>query len=547
MLVIAGKGLMRSLGLFKAAIEWLVRTARRFDLRERHHRDAVIILAASAAVFAFSIWFDLFAKLYQFTTMYNSWELDELFMLSLVLSVGMIIFGYRRIQDLNREIVARRMAENAADNLARHDPLTGLPNRRSFTQDLETSLDDLIVSGQRAAVLLIDIRGFKAVNEIHGNSAGDRALVEIAQRMSNILDPAMRIARVGGDDFAIIQPHIHEIHDPTHFAHVVMEAIEGAAVAGDTDGSFGANIGIAIAPDDGTDAETLLRHANIALHRAKDFGRSNICFYAPEMNAYVERRGQIERALRGAIRKSAVTPHYQPLISLQDHRIIGFEALARWDTPEFGTVPPDVFIPIAEESELIHELGAQLLRQACRDAMTWPDDMILAFNLSPRQFREPTLGMHILGILAETGLSPHRLELEITESALVGDASAANKTIDHLRGAGVRIAIDDFGTGYATLSQLITLRFDKIKIDRSFVHRLGKDAESAVVVRAILGLAKGLGLTTTAEGIEDAAHLESLKATGCVEGQGYLFGKAIPANEIPALLDDGQQAKAAIG
>lgn len=538
---------MRPPRSLNTAIEWLAGAARHFDLRKRHQRDAVIILAASAALYAFSISIDLFGTIYQFTRKYDSWQLDEIFTLSLVLSIGMIVFGYRRIQDLHQEIDARRAAECAADKLSRHNSLTGLLNRRCFTECLEKTLDELLISGRQAAVLMIDIRGFKTVNEIHGNSAGDRALVQIADEMASMVDPAMILARVGGDDFAIIEPNIDGVDDPTHHAHAIIEAIERAPGAGNTEGGFGANIGIAIAPDDGTDAETLLRHANIALHRAKEVGQSNICFYAPEMNAYVERRGQIESALRGAIRNNAVTPHYQPLISLEDNRIIGFEALARWNSPEFGVVAPDVFIPIAEESELIHELGAQLLRQACRDAVTWPEGMILAFNVSPRQLREPALALQILSVLAETGFSPHQLELEITESALVGDARTASQTIEQLRAAGIRIAIDDFGTGYATLSQLITLRFDKIKIDRSFIARLGKDPESAVIVRAILGLAKGLGLTTTAEGIEDAGHLESLKATGCVEGQGYLFGKAMSASEIPALLDKRPQRQAAAG
>jgi diguanylate cyclase (GGDEF)-like protein len=530
---------------WKAALTRLVSIAHQFDLRKRHHRDALIIASVSAVVYAFSIEIDLFGKIYQFTSQHKSWEIDELFMLSLVVSVGMVIFGYRRMQDLNREIVARHSAESAADNLVHHDALTGLPNRNYLIQHLAQSLDDLLVNGRRSAVLLIDIRGFKTVNEIHGNNAGDRALVEIAWRLSEMITEDMFFARVGGDDFAILLPNIAAIDVATHFAHTVIESIESVPPTADAEGTLGANIGIVIAPDDGTDVETLMRHANIALHRAKNEGRSNICFYAPEMNAYIEHRRQIERALRVALRTNAVVPHFQPLVSLKGDCIIGFEALARWHTEEFGMVAPDVFIPIAEESDLIHELGAKLLRQACKDAVAWPADMILAFNVSPRQLREPALALQILSILTETGLSPHRLELEITESALVGDISTATKIIDQLRAAGVRIAIDDFGTGYATLSQLITLQFDKIKIDRSFVNRLGKDTESAVVVRAILGLAKGLGLTTTAEGIEDHVHLESLKASGCIEGQGYFFGKAIPASQIPALLGENSPAKAA--
>jgi predicted signal transduction protein with EAL and GGDEF domain len=280
----------------------------------------------------------------------------------------------------------------------------------------------------------------------------------------------------------------------------------------------------------------LLRRADLALSRAKQSGRSSICFYTTEMDAHVERRGEIEGALRRDLPKNVITPHYQPLVSLEGNHIIGFEALARWNSEEVGEVTPDVFISIAEECGLINDLGDRLLRQACRDAATWPDDLILAFNLSPRQFQNPALALRVLSVLNETGLPPRRLEIEITESAFVGDIALARKIIEDLRSVGVRIALDDFGTGYATLSQLISLHFDKIKIDRSFIARLGKDADSDIIVKAVLGLAQGLGLTSLAEGIEDAGQRGDLLAAGCMQGQGFLFGKAMPADEVTALL-----------
>jgi EAL domain-containing protein (putative c-di-GMP-specific phosphodiesterase class I) len=231
-----------------------------------------------------------------------------------------------------------------------------------------------------------------------------------------------------------------------------------------------------------------------------------------------------------------IVPHYQPLVSLDGNRIIGFEALARWKNGDLGFIAPDVFIPIAEETGLINALGDRLFRRACVDAGAWPTSFILAFNVSPVQLRDPTLGLRLLSILGQTGFSPRRLEIEITESALVENIGVAQIVIDQLREAGVRIALDDFGTGYATLSQLLSFHLDKIKIDRSFVSRLDKSEDSQVIVRAILGLAKGFGLTTTAEGVEDAGQLAYLKANGCTEGQGYLFSRAIPAADIPALL-----------
>jgi EAL domain-containing protein (putative c-di-GMP-specific phosphodiesterase class I) len=255
------------------------------------------------------------------------------------------------------------------------------------------------------------------------------------------------------------------------------------------------------------------------------------------MDTHVERRIQIERELRSAISSDIIVPHYQPLVSLDGNRIIGFEALARWESKSLGNIPPDVFIPIAEETGLISSLSANLFRRACLDANTWPETFVLAFNASPVSLRDPTVGLRILSILAQTGFSPRRLEIELTESALVENIGVAQNVIDELRAAGVRIALDDFGTGYATLSQLLSFHLDKIKIDRSFVSRLDETDDGQVIVRAILGLAKGFGLTTTAEGVENVEQLAYLKANGCTEGQGYLFSKAVPAADIPALLN----------
>jgi predicted signal transduction protein with EAL and GGDEF domain len=292
-----------------------------------------------------------------------------------------------------------------------------------------------------------------------------------------------------------------------------------------------------VAPNDGVRADDLVRRADRALYRAKAAGRSSVRFFEPEMDTHVERRIQIERDLRSAIASNGIVPHYQPLVSLDCNRIVGFEALARWKSGVSGFVAPDVFIPIAEEAGLINALGDQLFRRACLDAIAWPSTFVLAFNVSPIQLRDPTLGLRLLSILGQTGFNPRRLEIEITESALVENVSVAQIVIEELREAGVRIALDDFGTGYATLSQLLSFRLDKIKIDRSFVSLLDKSEDSKVIVRAVLGLAKGLGLTTTAEGIEDAGQLAYLKANGCTQGQGYLFSKAVPADEIAALIN----------
>ena len=271
------------------------------------------------------------------------------------------------------------------------------------------------------------------------------------------------------------------------------------------------------------------------MYHAKGEGRSLVSFFKPEMEALAERKARILGKLREAVAANTFVPHYQPLVSLDGDRIVGFEALARWGGGG-EMLTPDQFIPLAEELGLIVQLGDQLLRKACLDAAAWADDLYLAFNISGVQLSDPNLGLRILSILSQTGFNPRRLELEITETALVKSTDVARKVIDELRGVGVSIALDDFGTGYATLSQLMSLHFDKIKIDRSFVQRIGKDAESLVIVRAIVGLAKGFQLSTVAEGVEREDQRICLQDNGCVEGQGYLFSKAVPADEVARLL-----------
>jgi diguanylate cyclase (GGDEF)-like protein len=509
---------------------------RRIDWRRRDVRDAVVILGILIAQFVLFDMGDLFLKFVDLIKEYEEWGADDAVLMSFMLCLGLMVFSFRRLQDIAHEMKGRAAAERRAVKLARHDPLTDLPNRRLFTEKLDDALLRTTSEGCRTAVMMLDLDGFKAINDTYGHAAGDQTLVEVSKRMSAVMRADTLLARVGGDEFGVVLPNVSSLDDPAGLARRIVTTMTEPFMIGSTATTLGIGIGIAVAPDNGSDHDELVRRADLALYRAKAKGPSTVRFFEPDMDAHVEQRMRIERELRNALATQAIVPYYQPLISIAENRIIGFEALARWENEELGAVAPVVFIPIAEECGLIGELGDQLLRRACLDAAAWPADIKLAFNISPVQLRNESLGLRILAILGDTGFDPHRLEIEITESALVDNLEVAQRIIDQLRQAGIRIALDDFGTGYATLRQLQTLHLDKIKIDRSFVDRVISDNESRVIVRAILGLASGLGLATTAEGIEDAEQLAYLKANGCTEGQGYLFGKAITAQEAMALL-----------
>jgi diguanylate cyclase (GGDEF)-like protein len=507
-----------------------------FDWHSAATRDSVALFVVAALAAVLAHFYELGPHLFQLGMEYAEWEFDDIIFVAFVLSIALTIFSVRRYRDLANETRARTIAEREVRNLARHDSLTGLPNRRLFEEKLDASLRGASDT-HKTAVLMLGVDGFKRIKDTHGHAAGDKALCEFAVRLAGILREESVFARIGGDEFGIILSEIRSLADPTNLASRIVASAAEAFAIDKVSAELGVGIGIAIAPSDGLDRDELIRRADRALRRAKSDGKSCVRFFEPGMDAHIERRIQIERELRSAIAADIIEPYYQPLISLKGGRIIGFETLARWENRTLGRIPPDVFIPIAEETGLINALGEQLFRRACLDANSWPETFTLAINVSPIQLLDPTLGLRILSVLGQTGFSPRRLEIEITESALVENIAAAKTVIDELRQAGVRIALDDFGTGYATLSQLLSFRLDKIKIDQSFVSHLDDSADSRVIVRAILGLAKGFGLTTTAEGIEDAGQLAYLVANGCTEGQGYLFSKAVPAADIPALLD----------
>ncbi len=435
----------------------------------------------------------------------------------------------------HHDITEQRRTEAKIAHMALHDTLTELPNRVLLNERLEHALKR-VKRGEIVATHLIDLDHFKTVNDTLGHPAGDKLLKMVADRLRMLVREADTVARMGGDEFAIIQSAIAQPADATALAHRVIEAvsqpydIEGRQVV------IGTSVGVAVGPLDGTSPDELIRNADLALYRAKGDGRGTYRFFEPEMDAQMQARRAIEDDLRGALPNGEFVLHYQPIVNLASECICGFEALMRWKHPEKGTVPPDLFIPLAEEIGFIVPLGEWALREACAAAVTWPGDLKIAVNLSPAQFRTPGLVQIVLGALAASGLPAERLELEITETILLQDSEATLSTLYQLRALGVRIAMDDFGTGYSSLSYLQSFPFDKIKIDRSFVRDIADGVGSFNIVRAVAAMASGFGMATTAEGVETREQLETVRAAGCTEMQGFVFSRPMPVEEVAGFL-----------
>ena len=419
----------------------------------------------------------------------------------------------------------------------RDDMLTGLPNRRVFSEALDSAVDQAKFGTAASAVFLIDLDRFKPVNDSHGHPAGDLVLIAVSDRLRKVAGKSDTVARIGGDEFAIILEPERSVDRAIEKARLLAKHIIAAICVpislGDNLVEIGCSIGIAICPTDGMNAEHLLRAADIAMYRAKHAGRGTACFFEQSMDTELRARAELEIEVRHAVARQQIYPHYQPLMDLKDGKLMGFEILARWHHPEKGIIMPDVFISIAEELGLIGDLTISILRRACIDARDWPENLILSLNVSPVQLKNHIFPPQLLVILNETGFSPRRLEIEITESALISDLETAKAVLRSIQSMGVKIALDDFGTGYSSLYHLRELSFDKVKIDRSFIQSMRDNPESVKIVNAILSLTKSLGLPATAEGLEDAEAVKHMIDTGCEFGQGYYFGKAMsPADTL---------------
>ena len=436
-----------------------------------------------------------------------------------------------------RDLRARKKAESSIHFLAHHDTLTGLANRNSFNTVLDEQVaahkPDGHMSGAHLAVLCLDLDRFKEVNDLFGHAAGDKLLQKVAQSASKVLRKGQLMARLGGDEFAIIAPGLSNPMQAGRIAESVLDALRAENEnAASTEGLISTSIGIAVFPADAADRTMLMNHADTALYRAKADGRGIYRFFETAMGDHVRERRRIEHDLRHAIVRRELSLVYQPQARTADREIVGFEALLRWHSRERGRIGPDVFIPIAEECGLILPIGEWVLREACREAASWPRPLGIAVNVSPVQLHSAHFAELVHEVLLETGLAPHRLELEITETALIRDFNRALATLRQLKTLGVRIAMDDFGTGYSSLSNLRAFPFDKIKIDASFIRSVDGNGQAATIVRAVLGLGRGLALPVLAEGVETAGELDFLSSEDCQEVQGYLVGRPQPITEL---------------
>jgi diguanylate cyclase len=424
-----------------------------------------------------------------------------------------------------RDLRARKQAEQHIRFLAHHDALTGLPNRNAFSKRLDREIDEALSTGARLAVLCLDLDRFKDINDVFGHAVGDQMLQVFANRVTALLESGQTMARLSGDEFAIILPHLSSPATAGRVAENILQELRTAMTTADADSLLATSIGIAVCPDDAADRQTLMSHADTALYRAKNEGRGVHRFFEAAMGAAVRDRRLLEQDLRRAIPQGELGLVYQPQKDIRTGTVVGFEALLRWHHPVRGEILPNDFIPLAEETGLIFQLGEWVLRTACREAATWQQPLTVAVNVSARQIHSELFATTLHNILFETKLPPQNLELEITESTLIRDLARALSTLRLVKALGVRIAMDDFGTGYSSLSNLMSFPFDKIKIDASFIRSVNANNQAATIVRAVLGLGRGLRLPVLAEGVETHAELQFLQRELCDEAQGYFLGR----------------------
>lgn len=422
------------------------------------------------------------------------------------------------------------VSQHELQAMAYTDPLTGLGNRYRLRDRIRQLAAERADDPAPFTVAIANLDGFKPINDLFGADAGDEILCQVAHRLRACMPDGATVTRHEGDEFALVLPLVFERQGAEKIGQMVRDVLSAPYDLGDRNVRLSASLGFAIYPFAGAEFDELLKSAETALYRSKRRGRGQITVYTREIAMEMKRATQLEQALRNAVIADAVDVHFQPIVRLRDNAVLGFEALARWNDPDLGFVSPAVFVPLAEERGFIDSLSETLLRKAAEAALSWPREMFLSFNLSSVQLTDPGTAGRIISILGSVGFDPHRLELEITETAVMTSADTAHKIISELREAGVRISLDDFGTGQSSLGRLRDFTFDKVKIDRAFVSRIATDRASEHIVKAIVAMCDGLDLEVVAEGIEERSEAEKLRSFGCEMGQGYFYGR--PADAV---------------
>ena len=446
--------------------------------------------------------------------------------------------SFQGFRGVGSDVTAQRRSADKINHMARFDTLTGLPNRLQVNETLGEAMAEADRWRGKCAFMMIDLDRFKAVNDTLGHPIGDRLLTRVAERLKSLMDGRNLCGRLGGDEFAVV---VFDASDTSKVERLARQIIETLSKPYEVDQHtlyIGASVGTAIGPRDGRTVETLTRSADLALYRSKDQGGGACNAYEPQLHQQAEERRVLEIALRKALERNEFMVHYQPVVNAETTQIEGFEALLRWKNPELGDVSPARFVPVAEDARLIGPIGEWVLRTACVEAKRWPDTVRVAVNVSAEQLTDPNFVTSVISALSHSGLSPTRLELEVTESVFMKEGTGAIQVLDQLLGLGVRLALDDFGTGYSSLGYLSKTKFNTIKIDRQFVQGAAKNAPEAIaIVRAVVAMAQSLNMSTTAEGVETDAELQTIKRLGCRKIQGYLFGRPMPASEARLLFD----------
>jgi diguanylate cyclase (GGDEF)-like protein/PAS domain S-box-containing protein len=449
-------------------------------------------------------------------------------------------------QGVGSDVTEARRAADRIAHMARHDALTGLPNRLQVLENLDSALTAARSRGEECAVLLVDLDRFKMINDSLGHVAGDHLLQQVASCFETVISDEMTAGRLGGDEFAIVVPTVECRSELEQLCLALVGALQGPFLYREQRLFVGASIGVAIGPRDGETVEEMIRNADLALYRAKDGSGNDIRFFEPGFHARAEERRRIELALHGAVDKGEFTLNYQPVVDAETLEIKSFEALLRWHNPELGHISPTKFIPIAEETGMLGRIGEWVLRTACREASSWPEEISLAVNVSPRQLRDPGFIVTLVSALTQAGLEPRRLELEVTETVFLELTAATQKAFNQIQSLGVRLAMDDFGTGYSSLGYLRKAEFDTLKIDRSFVQAMSADDdESTAIIRAVVALAGSLGMKTVAEGVATDEQLGLVRTLGCDRIQGFIFSKPVSGATVKTMLGENRGRAAA--